>query len=195
MSEPVFESPSSFPTHVRTRSRYLAVAGLLVALLASAAWITLPIGTVPVTLQVFVVVLVALLLPTEWAAATIGVYLLLGTIGAPVFAGGRAGLGVLFGPTGGYLLGFLAGATLGAVCRHALTRLGAKDVIADSAAALVTVLVIYALGWVQLAFVTGSDLATSFAIGVVPFVLIDAAKAAVAVGVASGLRRVGVAGR
>ena len=113
MSEPTLESPS-YRTDARDRSRHVVVAGLLAALLASAAWISLPVGTVPLTLQVFVVVLVALLLPPRWAAATIGVYLLLGALGAPVFASGRAGLGVLFGPTGGYLFGFLVGATLGA---------------------------------------------------------------------------------
>jgi biotin transport system substrate-specific component len=191
MKEPVLESPGYHAdTHARTR--HVVVAGLLAALLASAAWISFPVGTVPITLQVFVVVLIALLLPPRWAAATIGAYLLLGAIGAPVFASGRAGLGVLFGPTGGYLFGFLAGATLGSVVRRTLVRRHVRDVVADSAAAATTVLVIYALGWTQLAIVTGTDVWASFAMGVAPFIAVDVLKAAVAVGIASALRRVGV---
>ncbi len=193
MSEPIPEAPA-YRTDVQSRSHYLVVAGLMAALLASAAWISFPIGTVPITLQVFVVVLVALLLPPRWAAATIGVYLLLGALGAPVFASGRAGLGVLFGPTGGYLFGFLAGATLGSVVRLAVARRVTRDVIADGAAACVTLLVIYACGWIQLAVVTGLGALPAFAAGVAPFIAFDAVKAAVAVGVASVLRRVGVVG-
>lgn len=160
--------------------------------MASSAWISLPIGTVPVTLQVFVVVLAALLLPPRWAAASMGVYLALGALGAPVFAGGRGGLGVLVGPTGGYLLGFLVGATLGAVVRSLLVRREVRDIVADAAGALTVVGVVYLLGWIQLAIVTGSSLGAAFAIGVLPFVVVDVIKAAIAVGVASTLRRVGV---
>ena len=190
MSQPIVESRVQPETQLR--SRHLVVAGLLAALMASSAWIALPIGAVPITLQLFVVVLAALLLPPRWAAASMGVYLALGALGAPVFAGGRGGLGVLVGPTGGYLFGFLAGATLGAVVRCLLVRLDARDVVADSAGALTVVVVVYLLGWAQLALVTDSSLAEAFAVGVVPFIAFDVVKAAIAVGVASALRRVGV---
>ncbi len=192
MSEPTLQSPSHRAA-ARASSRDIVVAGLLAALLASAAWISFPVGTVPITLQVFVVVLAALLLSPRWAAAAVGVYLLLGAIGAPVFASGRGGLGVLFGLTGGYLYGFLVGAVLGASVRALVARSGARDLVADGAAALTTIVVIYAFGWAQLAVVTGTGAAESFAMGVAPFVAIDFAKAVVAIGVASALRRVGVA--
>ncbi len=168
------------------------VGGLLAALLASSAWISFPIGTVPLTLQVFVVVLIALLLTPGRAAAAVGVYLLLGALGAPVFAGGRAGLGVLFGPTGGYLFGFLFGAMLGALCRQVLVRAGVREVFAEAAAAAATVLVIYVLGWAQLALVTGMGPMAAFAAGVLPFVAVDIGKAVAAIAVASTLRRAGV---
>lgn len=192
MSEPIPESPP-YRTDVRSQSRYVVVGGLLASLLASAAWISFPVGTVPVTLQVFVVILVALLLPPRWAVSTIGIYLLLGALGAPVFASGRAGLGVLFGPTGGYLFGFLIGATLGSGARISLVRAGTKDTTADVVAALVALAVIYVCGWIQLALVTGMGALPAFVAGVAPFIAIDAVKAAIAVGVASVLRRVGVA--
>ncbi len=174
------------------RSRQLAAAGLLAALLASSAWISFPVGTVPLTLQVFVVVLVALLLAPGWAVAAVGVYLLLGALGAPVFAGGHGGLGVLVGPTGGYLFGVLIGVTVGSLVRRRLIRVGAAELLAEGAAALFTLVLIYLLGWLQLALVTGTGLAHAFVVGVVPFAVFDVAKAAVAVVVASALRRAGV---
>ena len=107
------------PTHYR-RTLDLATAALVTALIAASAWITLPLGAVPVTLQVFFVVLAALLLPPGWAAASMLAYVVLGAAGLPVFSGAQGGLGVLAGPTGGYLIGFVAGATLGSVLRLAL---------------------------------------------------------------------------
>jgi len=190
--EPVFEPSPVQGTTDASKTRELVVGGLLAALLASSAWISFPIGAVPLTLQVFVVVLIALLLTPRRAAAAVGVYLLLGALGAPVFAGGRAGLGVLFGPTGGYLFGFLFGAMAGAFVRGLLVRAGIREVFAEGAAALTTVLVIYALGWAQLALVTDMGLLEAFAAGVLPFIVIDIAKAIAAIAVASTLRRAGV---
>ncbi|MDZ4063077.1 MAG: biotin transporter BioY, partial [Coriobacteriia bacterium] len=100
-----------------SRTHTIAVAALLAALLAASAWITIPIGAVPVTLQVFVVLLAGLVLSPGSAAAAVGVYLLLGTAGVPVFSGGTGGFGVLLGPTGGYLVGFFFAAPLISVVR------------------------------------------------------------------------------
>jgi len=194
MSERVLEQPpvSTRSTSSNSPTRQLVVGGLLAALLASSAWISFPIGTVPLTLQVFVVVLIGLLLPPGPAAMAVGVYLLLGALGAPVFAGGHGGLGVLFGPTGGYLFGFLAGATAGAFVRRLLVRRRVREVTADAAAALTTVAIIYALGWLQLALVTDMAPLQAFAVGVAPFLIFDVVKAVAAVGIAVTLRRTGV---
>ena len=173
-------------------ARRVVVPALLVALLAASAWIAVPLGSVPLTLQVFVVVLAALLLTPGQAAATMAVYLLLGAIGAPVFSGGRGGLGVLVGPTGGYLIGFLLAAVAGSLLRARLRRSRVTEVRADTAAGFVTLGIIYLVGWLQLALVTGTSLEEAFVAGVVPFVVLDVAKTVVAIGVASALRRSGV---
>jgi len=177
-------------SETRRDTRELVTAALLAALLAAAALISIPIGAVPLTLQVFVVVLAALLLRPAAAGTAVGVYLLLGGIGVPVFAGMQGGLGVMFGPTGGYLVGFFVGAVAGSFVRTRLTRV--KPLVADIAAAATCIVVIYAFGWFQLHSVTGLGFREAFIAGVVPFVLIDVAKAAVAVGVAGALRRAGV---
>lgn len=178
-------------TDSRTRT---AVSGaLLAALLAASAWIVIPAGPVPVTLQVFIVLLAGLLLSPRGAFAAVGVYLLLGAIGLPVFAGGLGGVGVLAGPTGGYLWGFALGAALLAWARRGLAgTLGTT--VAEVMALAMAVAVIYALGWLQLLAITGIGPGHAFMAGVVPFLPLDLAKAAVALGVAKALRRAGVAG-
>ena len=141
-------SPVSKTIHV-SRTRSMIVAALMAALLAASAWIVLPIGAVPVTLQVFIVLLVGLLLSPGWAAASVGVYVLMGAIGVPVFSGGMGGLGVLAGPTGGYIIGFLIAAPAVALTRRALVPRDGNWVVSWSLAAAAGIMVIYAVGWLH----------------------------------------------
>lgn len=180
---------STSPATVNTRQ--LTIGALLAALLAASAWITIPVGAVPITFQVFVVLLAGLVLSPVRAVVAVGIYVLLGAAGIPVFSGAQGGVGILVGPTGGYLIGFLIATFLVAVVRALLVD-RAPAVIADGSAVAVGVLVIYLLGWLQLAFVTGMGLRAALVAGVAPFVLIDAAKGAAAVAVAAALRRAGV---
>jgi len=173
----------------RARVRNLVSAALVTALMAASGWISIPLGSVPVTLQVFSVVLAALLLPSAWAAASLGVYLVLGTIGVPVFASGTAGLGVVLGPTGGYVLGFVLAPPLAAFVRESLERAGATQLVADATAGVVAIAVIYALGWAQLAGVAHLSALQALLAGVAPFVVPDAIKAAAAITVATAVRR------
>ncbi len=171
------------------RTRSLTMAALFAALLAASAWITVPLGPVPFTLQTMVVVLIALVLRPREAVLAVGAYLALGAIGVPVFSGGRAGLGVLTGPTGGYLVGFLVGVTGGAWLR---ARLEGPGLLSDLVTAAVTLLAAYALGTAQLAIVAGMELPQAVAVGVLPFLAFEVAKVAGAVAAAGALRRTGL---
>ena len=84
----------------------LAYAAVCAALMAVCSWISIP-ATVPFTLQTFAVFCTLGLLGGRRGTAAILVYLLLGALGVPVFAGFSGGIGILFGTTGGYLLGFI----------------------------------------------------------------------------------------
>ena len=170
----------------------MAAAALVTAFMAATGWIALPIGPVPVTLQVFGVVLAALLLSWEWAAVALAVYLVMGAAGIPVFSLGTAGLGVVMGPTGGYIVGFVLAAPTGAYLRQMLERRGVKQLVADAAAAAAVILVVYLIGWLQLSAVTGMGLPKAFVVGVIPFVVPDAAKAVAAIAVAASVRAAGV---
>ncbi len=79
-------------------------------LIALAAQIAIPLWPVPITGQTFGVLLVGALLGSKWGAWAVMVYLAQGAMGLPVFAGGTGGPARLLGPTGGYLVGFVAAA-------------------------------------------------------------------------------------
>ena len=167
-------------------TRSIARCGVLVALLAASAWITVPLGPVPFTMQTFVLALLPQVVSTRDAVFTVVVYLLLGAVGVPVFSGFQGGLGVLMGPTGGYLLGFAAGMPVAGAVAHAdvLPR-RARGV----AAGIALLAVSYTLGTLQLMNVYGIDASAALAVAVVPFVVPDVVKVALSVGVAERINR------
>ena len=90
----------------RLTTRDIATVAMGVALIAVCSWLSVPM-TVPFTLQTFAVCLVTAVFGLRMGLWTVACYLLLGAVGAPVFAGFSGGLSALLGPTGGYLVGFL----------------------------------------------------------------------------------------
>jgi biotin transport system substrate-specific component len=176
------------------RTRSIAYVALSIALLAVSAWVTVPFGPVPFTLQVFVLVFILVALEPKLALASIFGYVAIGAIGIPVFSAMRGGIGVLAGPTGGFIWGML----LGAVLAVGLARLAApaggrasgKPSLAVAVGmAVVMLLSMYFCGWVQLMLLLGIGPAEAFATGIAPFIVIDIAKIAAAVAVASGVKR------
>ena len=175
-------------SRARSRTRNMAAAALLAAIMAVLGPVAITAGTVPITLQIFPVVLAALLLPAEWAAGAMALYVALGAVGVPVYAHGTAGLGQLLGPTGGYLIGFVAGAGAGALASIAVGR--SSRVGGDIIAAAITVTVVYAFGWAWLSLGPAHvGAAPAFVAGVAPFLVPDAIKAAIAILIAAAVRR------
>jgi biotin transport system substrate-specific component len=100
----------------------VAAGSLFVAALSQVA-VPLPFTPVPMTGQTFAVLLVGAVLGSSRGAASLGLYLAEGCLGMPIFAGGQAGPGTLLGPTGGYLVGFVAAAwVVGWLAEHGLDR-------------------------------------------------------------------------
>lgn len=137
---------------------------------------------VPITLQVLGVILSGLVLGSRWGAVSQIQYLMLGAMGLPVFAGGTAGPAAFAGPTGGYLLGFVAGAYLaGLIFEHLKSRTSLAAWIAGIAG----IVGIYAAGatWLGLwlGCVSGKTLSGCISgawwMGIVPFIGIDLLKA------------------
>lgn len=149
-------------------------ASLFAALTAVGAFIKIPIpiSPVPITLQVFFVLLAGLVLGSRWGGTSMLVYVLLGIIGIPVFSGGSAGIGVLMGPTGGYLIGFIAGAFIVGLI-HERSNKGIPAAVAAMVAGLA---VIYLSGVAQLSIAADMPVQQAVVIGVLPFLVGDVIK-------------------
>ncbi|MEF8756647.1 MAG: biotin transporter BioY [Halobacteriales archaeon] len=130
----------------------LAQAAIMAALISAFAVvgsIPIPLSPAPVTLQVLGVFLAGLLLGPWWGTGAIFLYLAAGAVGAPVFAGGGAGLGTLFGYTGGYLWAYpIAALLIGLIVhgRQATDAVSEVSVIRLAAALVLATVVIYAMG-------------------------------------------------
>ena len=163
----------------------ISYIGVSVAIIVICTWVTIPIGPIPITLQMFAIPLIICILPARCSIAAVCVFLLLGCIGLPVFSGFRGGIGVLLGPTGGYLLGYIPGTVAGALIaafakKHFSDRkvpLVAFQILAGIAFTLVA----YLTGWIQYANVAGISLEASFLVSVAPFIIPDLVKVIVAV--------------
>jgi len=160
---------------------------MMTVVLAVCAWITVP-GPVPFTLQTFGVFAALLLLGEKRGGLAILLYLLLGALGAPVFSGFSGGIGVLMGATGGYLLGFLLCVPAYALCRRRIPgRWG------EPPGLVLGLSLCYGFGtaWFVLVYAGGSAMGFGGALlrCVVPFLLPDAAKLALAWGLREALRR------
>lgn len=88
-------------------TKELVLISLMAAVIAITSWITVPIGAVPFTLQTMGVMTTLVLLGGRNGTMSIVIYICLGVIGLPVFAGFKSGTGVLLGLTGGYIIGFI----------------------------------------------------------------------------------------
>ncbi len=159
----------------------LAQCALSAAMLAVCAWITVP-SAVPFTLQTLGVYLVLLLLGGRYGTVAVGVYLLLGAVGLPVFAGGGGGVGVLCGVTGGYLWGFLLAALLFWLW-HPGTAKGCAAALAAGQ------WLGYLVGTLWFFCLSGDRFGVSFLTCVLPFVLPDAVKLAVALWLAPRIKK------
>lgn len=167
----------------------IALALAVAASIALGAQLSLPLpfSPVPVSLQTLFVALAALLLPWRTVDDGVLLYLALGALGLPVFASGKAGLGVLLGPTGGFLVGFVLAAPVTAfVVSHFQARLRwALDLVG----ALGLHLLVLAIGVGWLATATERTLSDAISVGGLPFLLGAVVKSLAAAGLAACLRR------
>lgn len=164
----------------------IARCALGVALLAVASSIVIPLGPVPFTLQTLALALLPAAVGGRDATITVALYLLVGLLGLPVFAGFSSGIASIVGPTGGFLWGFLLGTGAAALV---LGVEGIPSHLRDVIAAGCMLLVSYALGTIQLMFVMGTTLPGALAVAVVPFIVPDILKIVCGVQIGRRVRR------
>lgn len=197
-----------------SRTRSIAFVGLTIAIMAVSAWVTVPLGPIPFTLQMFAVTFAIVVLKPQEAIAAIVGYLLLGAIGVPVFSGMRGGVGVLAGPTGGFLWGYLFGVAAAVLLLMVVrSRSARREAQADpaSAAALTGVqkvlgflrvagveivagilftAISYLCGWAQYMAVAGVGPEAAFLACIAPFVVVDLIKIVAAVACARAVKAI-----
>ncbi|MFC7204874.1 biotin transporter BioY [Haloferax namakaokahaiae] len=165
----------------------VARAALFAALMGASAYVSFPnpLSPIPVTMQVLVVFLAGIFLGPVWGGASMVLYLVAGSLGAPVFAGGSAGFGALVGPTGGYLLAYpVAAVVTGAVVHNGVTLGDYRVSTVRLVGAMVAgTAVIYALGTIGFALVQGIGLGAAFWVASAAFIPAEAFKIAAAVGI------------
>ena len=161
------------------KTRQLARIALFPALLAILAQIAIPLPFTPVPLtgQFIGIFLAPALLGTRGGALAVLAYLLLGAAGAPVFSMARGGLGMILGPTGGYLLGFLPGVYLAGQILKNPNSSGLGRTSAAMGACMITT---YLIGSLQLKLVMGYTFYQALLVGVLPYLPLDLAKIAFA---------------
>jgi len=164
--------------------RWTVLASLMAALTAVGAYIYVPVGPVPIVLTSLFVLLSGLLLGSRWGLTSMAIYLLVGAIGMPVFAGGRGGFPHFFGPTGGYLFGYALSAWVTGVVSERSRGLVVWQVLAVVAGAVS----IYLVGVPWLKVVTQVSWTKALMVGMVPFLIGDTVKASVALMLARAVR-------
>ncbi len=166
-----------------------AAVALMAAVICVCAFVTIPV-TVPFTLQTFGVFLALASLGAAKGTASVALYVLIGAVGVPVFSGFRGGIAVITGPTGGYITGFF----LICLACFIAEKLKAKKAGLITALAIGLILC-YALGtlWFYRVSAPGggeAGFAHILAVCVLPFIIPDALKLALAVFVAGKIKKI-----
>ncbi len=167
--------------------RQMTLVSLFAALTAVGAFISIPLQPIPITLQTLFTLLAGMILGSTLGATSQIIYVLLGIVGLPVFAGFRAGIGILFGPTGGYLFGFIISAY---IIGKIIELKKEKNIFYYFLAGLLGTIIIYIIGVTQLSLVTGMGVKRAVVVGMFPFLPGDILKVIAASFIANKLKLV-----
>ena len=181
----------------QSRSRSIVYCAAAIACMAVTAWVTVPIGPVPLSLSPLAIFFTLFALKPRDAFIAICGYVALGAIGLPVFTGFRGGIGALFGPTGGFIMGFVVGACIVLPLSHLLSKraafasdqratfLGGQVkrgfLLRSLIVGVCFAAIYYVFGWLWLMWVGQLTAEAAFVAAVAPFVVPDLLKMLLAV--------------
>ncbi|MEC5423130.1 biotin transporter BioY [Virgibacillus sp. C22-A2] len=156
--------------------RMMIVTALFAAIIGVLAQLTIPLPLVPITGQTLAIGLAATILGSRYGTISVLLYLIIGAVGVPVFAQMSAGVGILFGPTGGYLIGFIPSAFIIGYFLEKTSFTIKNAVIAN----LIGTVIALVFGTVWLKIVAELSWTAAFASGAAPFIIVGVIKAVLA---------------
>ena len=158
----------------RTKTQEMALCALFAALTAVLSQVAIPIGPVPVNMATIAIFSSGALLGSRLGALSMLVWVALGVVGVPVFSMFRGGLGIIFGPTGGFIMGYIPAAFL---IGFFVEKWNKRNKIYMYPAAMLTgALVYFTMGTLWYMAVSNVGMAEALAVCVVPFIPGDIAK-------------------
>ena len=165
----------------------MTLTAVMAALICIAGPLVIPVGPVPLSLATFAVYLAGAILGKRRGTAAVGLYLMIGLIGVPVFSGFSGGFQKLAGVTGGYLVGYLPCAFLSGAGAESAERKAKGWILPGMMAAGTAVLYVTGTAWFMIQ--TGNTLGAALGLCVIPFLAGDALKIAAASLLAAPVRR------
>ncbi len=171
--------------NTRFKTRDLTLIALMTSFIAVSAQIAIPLGMVPFTLQTTLILMSGLILGSKRGMITCIVYMLVGAVGIPVFAGFKGGIDSLFLQTGGFIMSF----PLMAYVAGKFAELSSKNYM-KYIGALIGVILNFAVGCAYFMFVTEMDLITSLSYTVFPFVITSLVQIIIAVTLSNKIKSV-----
>ncbi|MCI6926035.1 MAG: biotin transporter BioY [Butyricicoccus porcorum] len=169
----------------KTNVREMALIAVMAAVTCVLGPLSVPIGVVPISFTNLAVYLAIYVLGCKRGTISYIVYLLIGLVGVPVFSSFTGGVGKLFGPTGGYLIGFIF---MALICGWFIDKFDCKLVPSFVGMVLGTI-VCYVFGTVWLAYQAGMSFYAALAAGVLPFIIGDLVKMVIAAVIGPQVRR------
>lgn len=168
----------------------IAYIAVFASIISICAWISVPTA-IPFTLQTFGVFLSILILGGKRGTAAVAVYLLMGAVGAPVFAGFSGGIGHLISPTGGYLIGFLFAALMMWLAENVALKTKRECRVISM---VISMLICYIFGtaWFVIVYAKNAGeigIATVLAWCVLPYIIPDAIKILMAYSVSKRIKK------
>ena len=165
--------------------RQMAMIAVITAVTCVLAPMSVPIGPVPISLTNLVIYFGLYVLGTKNGTISYFIYLLIGLVGLPVFSGFTGGPGKLFGPTGGYLIGFIPMAIIAGFFIHIFHAKWYASLIGM----ILGTIVCYALGTVWFCFQANYTVSAALAVCVIPFIPADLIKMVLAMSIGPEIRK------
>lgn len=153
---------------------------LMAAVMCILSPFALPVGPVPITLATLVLYFMIYIIGWKRSVIATAIYILLGLVGLPVFSGGNAGAGVIAGPTGGFIIGYIPMVIVMGILMEKHRGNTAKDRVFCMISMVIGTVVLYAVGLLWFMLMMQSSFAEAFAACCAPFIVNDLIKMALA---------------